>query len=161
MSPVIAALPVHRMPKSLDYLYAIQFKDGRIKIGVTWNPRARASALAAQFRAEVVRAVAVEYRGRFRQAAEADALCRIRGMALSVRGYTELFSGLTFGSAQTLLQQICRRNFDAPQTPFSQTKEGRRAAAQAKQKQAEARAAAVFGRLMGDLVQDTNLAEPA
>lgn len=151
MSPVIAALPDHRQRKAPNYLYAFEFKDGRTKIGVTWNPRARASTIATQVRGVVVRAVAVEYHGKFRERAEAEVLRRVRCFAAQVPGHTEWFTGLNFGAASTLIRQIAARKFSAPPVPFSQTKEGRKAAALAKQQRADAHAAAAFGRLLETL----------
>lgn len=148
MSPAVLALPDHRTRKADAYLYALQFKDGQIKVGVTWNPRGRAAQIATDTRGQIVNAAAFEYRHPWRGRAEAEALRRLRTMGNQSRRGCEWFEGMQFGAVCTLVEQISRRKASAPGKPFSQTKEGRRMAAEAKRARDAAKAAEVFARVL-------------
>lgn len=151
MNAAILSLPGYRNRSARHYLYAIEFKDGRTKIGVTWSPRARAVAVSSAMGATVARAIAEPFHGEWRHRAEADALRRARRIAVQAPGGAEVFYGLKFGDAKTLLRQICRREFQAAGKPPSQTKEGRAAAAMARKKRQEEKSALIFGRLIQGL----------
>ena len=161
MSPAVLALPDHKSRKANAYIYALQFSDGQIKVGVTWNPRGRAAQIAADTRGQIVDAAAFEYHYQWRTRAEADVLCRLRIIGNQSRRGGEWFEGLHFGTVCTLIEQISRRKAAAPGKPFSQTKEGRRMAAEAKRKRAEAKASAVFSHLLADLVGASRGTEPS
>lgn len=161
MNPAIAALPSHRQPKAENYLYAFEFRDGRTKIGVTWNPQGRAQALVTASKCQIVRAHAAPYAGRWRTRAEADALARARAIAPLQPGQTEWFYGLKFGAAVTLLNQISRRPVAGPCVAPSQTKEGRRASARARAERSQADALRRFGLLVSALAEGAPAVETA
>lgn len=127
MNPVIQALPDHKRRVAPNYLYAVQFSDGLLKVGVTKNPVNRVGALQCQRKRRVVRAEAVGFSGGYRHAAERDALVRLRRMGVADKSGTEVFWCVSFGAAVNVLRQVARRKYQFQPAP-SHTPEGRRAA---------------------------------
>lgn len=112
MTPIVCTLPNHKVRVHEHYLYAFEFSDGTIKIGVTWNPRARAQSLGTAFRSRLVRAHIAPVVGRaHRHLAERAALIVARRISQTVRGCTERFAGLKFGEAKNAVAQMARREF--------------------------------------------------
>jgi hypothetical protein len=137
-NPLSAALPDHKTTKG-DYLYAVEFHDGSVKIGVTWNPSARVPALCGHYRRRAVKAHATLITGKaFRHDVERKVLERCRVLAQPLVG-KELFAGLHYGSAVTLIEQMARRDFARSFICPSRTKEARKKTAvkRALRKQAE------------------------
>lgn len=104
-------LPDHRTRAAPNYLYAIEFTDLTVKVGVTWNPRARASTIERALNKVTVRAIAVPFHGRWRQFAERDALRRLARIGSPRRECSELFVGVQFHEAANVLKQVARREF--------------------------------------------------
>jgi hypothetical protein len=131
MSRVIPGLPSHKEAHALrasKFLYALEFADGSVKIGVSGVPRARAIELTRQLGLQVVRGHAAPFYGNWHHAAERAALNVARRIAVTSKLHTELFHGLKFGEAATVVSQMARRKYGASLVSPSQTAEGRRAA---------------------------------
>lgn len=102
-------LPDHRTRAAPNYLYAIEFTDLTVKIGTTWNPRARVVTVENKLGKKAARVVAVPVHRGYRHRAEKMALLRARSMSVQRRECTELFAGLKFGEAVNLLRQMAPR----------------------------------------------------
>jgi hypothetical protein len=107
-----ASLEAHRNWSRGRYLYAFEFNDGSVKVGVTGNPAARAQRLKVQFGRDIVRAHAAPCRGRSdSHFAERAALQIARRCGVQSKGNTELFYGLKFGAAVTVIKQMAAREY--------------------------------------------------
>lgn len=117
MNPIIALLPDHKTRLAPNYLYAFEFRNGRVKIGVTWNPKARAKTLAGVFRQQILRAHLAPFHGAYRGQAERSALASARRIGNVSAINTELFDGLKFGEASNLISQMARREYTFSMPP--------------------------------------------
>lgn len=111
MKTGIDALPNNRGRVVPGYLYVFEFKDGRTKIGMSWKPRNRAKEVSRSFRADIVKAHAEPFFSHWLRQAEMAALKRARVVSVPAEGSTELFFGLKFGTAKTLIRQMCAREY--------------------------------------------------
>lgn len=110
--PQFDHLPDHLGPKG-EYLYAFALCDGTVKVGRTWNPRARMLQHAGSLR----RAGAKRIVGSYAQigignicTAERDLLARLHRIASPLPdGRREYFHGVSLGAAGTLIAQVARR----------------------------------------------------
>ena len=94
----------------MQFLYAVEFTDGRVKIGATKSPKARLPALRTRFGA-IVRAELIPFRGLWWHQAERAALHRARRIGSEHKAGAEVFTGLKFGEATTLLRQMAARQY--------------------------------------------------
>jgi len=104
----IAALPEHSA--DTHFIYALEFRDGTVKIGFTRTPRLRARKVQEKHKGVVVKAtaVAVESKG-VRYVAERHALEIASRIGVHPGKSKEVFHGLKFGEAVTALRQAARR----------------------------------------------------
>lgn len=94
-----------------NWLYAVKFHDGTVKIGVTYSPQTRVYGLTSRYRRKVERAHFAPYLVGWRTAAEREVLKRCARIgAVAVEG-SELLAGISFGAAATLVTQIARREY--------------------------------------------------
>lgn len=109
--PQFRHLPDHTATPKFQYLYVAEFSDGVVKIGVTWNPQARAAALQLASRRKIARVHAQPITGRSaRHDAERVALARARQIGVTRGNSREFFDNLRFGEAVTIVSQIARRD---------------------------------------------------
>lgn len=94
-----------------DFLYAVEFANGRVKIGHSKKPRARMRQLLRQYGLAIVRVRLAPFGGPRCYLAERDALERARRIANSTSQSTEIFDGLSFGAAANLVAQMARREY--------------------------------------------------
>lgn len=90
-------------------LYAVEFRDGCVKVGFTQNPVIRMQKLQATRRCKLVRWT---FTGllelRLGQRLEKQVLNRAARISATERGTNEFFSGLKFGEATNLLRQVVK-----------------------------------------------------
>lgn len=104
-----AALPNHKSREFKCYLYAMEFSDGVVKVGCTWNPQARAAQLRRQRRKEIAKVSYVGLDGKrawFRTERLALSICR--RIASQTVGH-EWFHGLHFGEATNAIKAAARK----------------------------------------------------
>lgn len=146
MSP-IDSLPSHR--DGGTFLYALEFSNGVVKIGRSFKPRCRARQIELKHGLCVTRCNAQWHNARTLHLAERAALKRAAAIAEPIKGHGEFFRGLPFDAAIELIQEAAAQKHCRPTGPhFSQTKEGRRMAAEAKRARDAAKAAEVFARVL-------------
>jgi hypothetical protein len=91
-------------------LYAIEFANGLIKVGVSYRPQYRLQELQRKYRSKVRRMHSAHHlQGRNSYVAERALLNRVARIAVPIGG--ERFAFLGFGEAVTLVDQIARRNY--------------------------------------------------
>lgn len=96
------------------HLYAAEFANGLVKVGVSYRPAHRRVELQRRYGHPVVRMVAIpREQDRNHYVAESELLNRLRRIACSVE--RELFASVEFGAAATLVQQMARRAFPRSQ----------------------------------------------
>ncbi len=106
------SLTPYRDWRSSRYLYAFEFNDGSVKVGVTGNPAMRAQRLKVQLSRDIVRAHAAPCCGRSdSHFAERAALQIARRCGVQSKANTELFYGLKFGDAVTAIKQMAHREY--------------------------------------------------
>ena len=104
----VDGLPNHKRDRVAfpGFLYAVELKNGLVKIGATWNPSYRVVSFC---RAEMVPAtrVAVAVTRKNRHALERVALARAGRIGVIHRG-KELFYSLPFKVAAQIINQVTR-----------------------------------------------------
>lgn len=105
-------LPDHRERKHEHYLYAVEFDDGIIKIGVTWNPQSRLASLWQFRQRAIVRHALAPVLYSYRGFAEGAALRAARKISPSLKPRGEWFAGLRFNEAAHCIRQAAGRHYD-------------------------------------------------
>jgi len=112
LAPIPRGLPDHRNREHKNYLYAFEFADGTVKIGVTWNPQQRAGSVYTKHKRAIVRAYVAPVVDGYRTTAERAALASARKIAMLMPGETEIFVGLRFHEATHAIRQSAARLYD-------------------------------------------------
>lgn len=92
------------------FLYAIEFGGGRIKVGATRSPERRPSELRRQYKAALRRQFFAPCVGHL-HVAERVVIARCAKLATR-RLAKELFAGIGFGEAVTIVRQMASREFE-------------------------------------------------
>jgi hypothetical protein len=102
-------LPNHKA--NSHFLYVAEFKDGAIKVGVTFTPAARSRSLSKE-RSLVLRmsaaSVCADLFSRF--GFETDLVARLARIGNVISGSREYFTGVRFGEAKTIMKQVAARS---------------------------------------------------
>lgn len=105
-------LPNQKTRTAPAYLYAVEFHDGTVKVGVTWNPAGRIARLQRKYRRCATRAHAAPHPKLHRHRAERAVIAACGRIGTAIVG-DELFTGVKFGEAANLVTQIARKHGDA------------------------------------------------
>jgi hypothetical protein len=91
-------------------LYAMEFANGLIKVGVSYRPHMRRLELQRKYKTRITRMHAVHHvQDRCSYVAERALINRMRRMSVSVA--SEIFAFVSFGAAANLVTQIARREY--------------------------------------------------
>lgn len=101
-----------------QFLYAVEFSDGRVKVGRSAKPLGRFVQLEYAYRGRVVRSAVFPYAVKEGCIAKAEReLIDRLGRIAAHRPTAESFEGLQFGIAVTLAGQMARRSYGLQANP--------------------------------------------
>lgn len=108
MKSVHLGLPNHS--HHADFLYAIEFADGAVKVGVTFSPRRRAAEVRRRYGKAISRVAAKRCAGsgQLRYRAEERALQTLRRIGVASKFSGEMFHGIKFGEAVNAIAQAAK-----------------------------------------------------
>lgn len=91
------------------FIYVVEFQDGTVKVGRSSCPTARVAQLCRKYRRTARRGHAALNVGSAAHLTERDVLARCVRIGAKAADGAELFSGLRFGEAVNLVNQIAYR----------------------------------------------------